>query len=104
MKELKMKHKHAEVIRAFLDGKQCEGWNFQTKEWYEITRLGSFDYCDDARIKAEPETKEYYDEDTFDVQYLYAYNDTKNGVMRFISKKIINLIDWEYMGKVRLEK
>ena len=49
-----MKHKYEEVIKAFLDGKQCEGWNFQTKEWYEITRLGSFDYCDDARIKPEP--------------------------------------------------
>jgi len=48
-----MKHKHEEVIKAFLDGKQCEGWNYQTKDWYEITRLGSFDYCDDARIKAK---------------------------------------------------
>ena len=48
-----MKHKYAEVVHAFLDGKQCEGWNYQTKDWYEITRLGSFDYCDDARIKAE---------------------------------------------------
>jgi len=51
-----------------------------------------------------PKEKEYYDEDTFDIQYLYVYNDTKNGVMRFISKKMIDLIDWEYMGKVRLEK
>ena len=59
---------------------------------------------EDEKVKPELEPKEYYDEDTFDVQYLYAYNDTKNGVMRFISKKIINLIDWEYMGKVRLEK
>jgi len=49
-----MKHKYEEVIKAFLDGKQCEGWNYQTKNWYEITRLGSFDYCDDARIKPEP--------------------------------------------------
>ena len=59
---------------------------------------------EDEKVKPELEPKEYYDEDTFDVQYLYAYNDTKNGVMRFISKKMINLIDWEYMGKVRLEK
>ena len=100
-----MKHKHAEVIRAFLDGKQCEGWNFQTKEWYEITRLGSFDYCDDARIKAEPETKEYYDEDTFDVQYLHVYNHITQGktcMLPTLMKETYGV--WNYMGKVRLEK
>jgi len=99
-----MKHKHEEVIKAFLDGKQCEGWNYQTKDWYEITRFGSFDYCDDARIKPEPKPKEYYDEDTFDVQYLYIYNDSKNKIIRVRHTWLIEPLDWVYMGKVRLEK
>jgi hypothetical protein len=101
-----MKHKHAEVIRAFIDGKECECWSKSINDWHPhpISSLAAFDFCETVRVKPEPKQKEYYDEDTFDVQYLYAYNDTKNGVMRFISKKIINLIDWEYMGKVRLEK
>ena len=52
----------------------------------------------------EPKKEEYYDEDTFDVQYLYLYNDSKNGIMRFRPTLLIEPLDWVYMGKVRLEK
>jgi hypothetical protein len=99
-----MKHKYEEIIKAFLDGKQCEGWNYQTKDWYEITRLGSFDYCDDARIKPEPKPKEYYDEDTFDVQYLYVYNHITQGktcMSPTLMKEAYG--KWIYMGKVKVE-
>jgi len=99
-----MKHKHAEVIKSYIDGIQCEYWSNELQKWGYVTQLETFDWANVVRVKPEPKPKEYYDEDTFDIQYLYVYNDTKNGVMRFISKKIINLIDWEYMGKVRLEK
>ena len=96
-------HNHSKVIKAFADGQECqfEGYAHQ---WYLINRISDFDIYEKVRIKPKPETKEYYDEDTFDVQYLYAYKDNKYGVIRFVSKKVFNLIDWEYMGKVRLEK
>jgi hypothetical protein len=59
---------------------------------------------EDEKVKPELEPKEYYDEDTFDIQYLYLYNDSKNGVMRFRPTLLIEPLDWVYMGKVRLEK
>ena len=99
-----MKNKHYECIVAWAEGKLVQFKNIDG-QWEDLNKEG-FGWWPhrEYRIKPEPKPKEYYDEDTFDVQYLYAYKDTKNGVMRFISKKMINLIDWEYMGKVRLEK
>ena len=52
----------------------------------------------------EPNKKEYYDEDTFDVQYLYIYNDSENRIIRCRPTLLIEPLDWIYMGKVRLEK
>jgi|GEM_PF-1687279 len=96
-----MKHKHSDLIKAWADGAEIE---YYDDFMWQPAKNPSWSLSGQYRVKPEPKPKEYYDEDTFDVQYLYAYNDTKNGVMRFISKKMINLIDWEYMGKVRLEK
>jgi hypothetical protein len=49
-----MKHKHSEVLKAWADGIECQGWDHAKKDWYDITNMSSFDYCDDARIKPEP--------------------------------------------------
>jgi hypothetical protein len=49
-----MKHRHSEVIKAFADGIECEGWDYQNKSWFRVTNISSFDYCDDTRIKPEP--------------------------------------------------
>ena len=59
---------------------------------------------EDEKVKLEPREKEYYDEDTFDVQYLYFYNDSKNGIIRVRPTWLIEPLDWVYLGKVRLEK
>ena len=47
-----MKHKHAEVIKAFVDGVKCE-LEVHTK-WYSIDNLTQFDIWDKVRIKPEP--------------------------------------------------
>jgi len=101
-----MKHEHAEVIKAWADGIECEYYfcNELSQGWFPITDLRDFYYQESVRIKPEPKPKEYYVEDTFDIQYLYLYNDSKNGIMRFRPTLLIEPLDWVYMGKVRLEK
>jgi hypothetical protein len=49
-----MKHKHAEVIKAFVDGKECEGWFEYSKKWFLIATLIDFDNFGTVRIKPEP--------------------------------------------------
>jgi hypothetical protein len=49
-----MKHKHSEVLKAWADGIECQGWDHAKKDWYDITNMSSFDFCDDARIKPTP--------------------------------------------------
>ena len=60
---------------------------------------------EDEKVKPEPKPKEYYDEDTFDVQYLYIYNHTIEG-KTYMSPTFMQETynNWKYMGKVRLEK
>ena len=48
-----MKHKHSEVIKAFVDGVECE-FEGQFNEWYSIAILDQFDTWDKVRIKPEP--------------------------------------------------
>ena len=102
-----MKHKHHECIMEWLAGKEVEYYYLAKvvpPGWFPITKLSDFDQFDQVRIKPEPEPKEYYDEDTFDVQYLYIYNDSKNKIIRVRPTLLIEPLDWVYMGKVRLEK
>ena len=50
-----MKHKHAEVIKAFVDGIQCEYYGEGTLGlWYLITDLSQFNNVNKVRIKPEP--------------------------------------------------
>ena len=48
-----MKHKHAEVIKAFVDGKECEVQGEGTG-WFRVTTLSVFDSWGKARVKPEP--------------------------------------------------
>jgi hypothetical protein len=43
-------HRHAEVIKAFVDGKECEYFDSLTKHWEKIEDLGDFVF-DIVRIK-----------------------------------------------------
>ena len=100
-----MKHRHAEYIKLWVDGIECEGWDLQSKQWFDIKVFDSFDFCEKVRIKPEPKPKEYYDEDTFDVQYLHIYNHTIEGkTCMFPTLMKETYGNWKYMGKVRVEK
>ena len=48
-----MKHKHSEIIKAFVDGVECQNFNF-SKQWVNIKELATFDFATDVRIKPEP--------------------------------------------------
>jgi hypothetical protein len=47
-------HKHAEVIKAFADGIECEFFGDASNRWLNIDTFNTFDYCDKVRIKPEP--------------------------------------------------
>ena len=48
-----MKHKHAKIIKAFVDGIECE-WSAHSKGWWKIDNLDTFDWASEVRIKPEP--------------------------------------------------
>jgi hypothetical protein len=50
-----MKHKHAEIIKAWADGVKCEYLFERTKKWCEIKELVTFDAYETVRIKPEPQ-------------------------------------------------
>jgi hypothetical protein len=54
-----MKHKHSEVIKAFVDGDECQYYNFTTRHWEKINALSSFDYFFTVRIKPKPDVVTY---------------------------------------------
>ena len=91
-----MKHKHAEVIKAFVDGIECQAWDFANKKWHDIKDLTDFTWAD-ARIKPEPQKEQ-------EPQYLYVYNHINN-VQPFMSLTLMrDTSEWVYLGKVRVEK
>jgi hypothetical protein len=47
-------HRHAEVIKAFVDGKECEYWWDDHEHWEKIIVLHIFELYDLVRIKPEP--------------------------------------------------
>ena len=91
-----MKHKHAEVIKAFVDGIECQAWDFANKKWHDIKDLTDFTWAD-ARIKPEPPKEQ-------EPQYLYVYNDERE-CKTWMSPELIRYTDgWVYLGKVRIER
>ena len=55
-----MKHKHAEVIKAFVDGIECEWFNPMNNEWISIREIKEFDWVEKVRIKPQPVIREEY--------------------------------------------
>jgi hypothetical protein len=49
-----MKHKNAEVLHAYVDGKTCEYWSNNSNKWQVIHLLETFDWANKVRIKPEP--------------------------------------------------
>ena len=92
-----MKHKHSEVIKAWLDGAECEFLDSYKNEWGSIDFLYEFSSWDNVRIKPDPIKEQ-------EPQYLYVYNHINN-VQPFMSLTLMReTFEWTYLGKVRLEK
>jgi hypothetical protein len=91
-----MKHKHSEVIKAFVDGKECEYWSHGYGNWMPITELSEFDF-DDVRIKPYPQQES-------EPQYLYFYNHITVGKPLMSPTLMRDRLNWIYLGKVRVEK
>ena len=93
-----MKHKHAEVIKAFADGIECEYWCTDSLRWISFNEIAYFSWAYDVRIKPKPPKEE-------EQQYLYVYNHMTTS-KTMVSPTFVQETygDWQYMGKVRVEK
>ena len=89
-----MKHKHSEVLHAFVDGVECE-FEGQINEWHSIASLEQFDTWDNVRIKPEPPKEP---------QYLYVFYDVNLRKTCMSPSLMQETYQWVYMGKVRVEK
>ena len=94
-----MKHKHSEVIKAFVDGIECEFYSHELKKWGCVTQLETFDWAHTVRIKPEPQKEQEQEP-----QYLYVYNDANRRESWMSPTFIHETYGWHYMGKVRVEK
>ena len=47
-------HKNAAVIKAYIEGIECEFFGLITNKWLTIDKLETFDVFDQVRIKPEP--------------------------------------------------
>ena len=90
-----MKHKNAEIIKAWLDGKECEYLGECTNKWWDIKELVTFDTADQVRIKPEPQQEP---------QYLYVYNHISVGKPLMSPTLMRDTSDWIYLGKVEVIK
>ena len=94
-----MKHKHAELIKAWADGAEIEARYFKADGWTDwkkeeggfIWYTGGAEY----RIKPEPQKE----------QYLYVYNHMTTS-KTMVSPTFVQETygEWQYMGKVRVEQ
>ena len=96
-----MKHKHAELIKAWADGaiiearyEKATGWtDWQEEDAGFIWYIGGAEY----RIKPEPEQEQ-------EPQYLYVYNYINTNKTWMSPTLMRETSDWIYLGKVRVEK
>ena len=98
-----MKHKHSEVIKAFVDGIECEYFSIGGDRWVQFFDLAVFSCDVNVRIKPKPlkEEEPQYQEP----QYLYVYNHTTEGkTYMFPTFMQETQTAWHYLGKVRVEK
>ena len=91
-----MKHKHSEVIKAFADGIECEYW-FSADRWIQINEIAVFDWAHTVRIKPEAQKEQ-------EPQYLYVYRHIDTSKTKMCTTLMQDTSDWDYLGKVRVEK
>lgn len=93
------RHKNADIIKAYIEGIECEFFGLVTNQWLTIDKLETFDVFYQVRIK--PEQQEKTKEEP---QYLYVYNDANRRESWMSPTFIQDTYGWNYMGKVRVEK
>ena len=91
-----MKHKYADLIKAWADGAEIEQAcrnGIGEILWYPFK--GDWQEHYEYRIKSEPK----------EPQYLYVYNHTTDA-KTCLSTTLVpeTYYNWKYMGKVRIEK
>mgnify|MGYP007049616954 CR=1 FL=1 len=94
-----MKHKHAELIKAWADGAGIEGFNPEYQKWIPSPNPGWFPDIE-YRIKPTDQTNSTK-------QYLYVYKNDPAGkvwVDTFSPTEKDLPTNWEYLGKVEAEK
>ena len=79
-----MKHKHAELIKAWVDGIECQFFNYG--KWWNLEYLTQFEAFDDVRIKPEPKPDI--------VDYLFVADKKPNHIPE---------INWVYLGTANLK-
>ena len=92
-----MKHKHSEIIKAYIEGIECEFFGLITNQWLTIDKLETFDVFDQVRIKPEPKKEQ-------EPQYLYVYRHIDTSKTKMCTTLMQDTSDWDYLGKVRVEK
>jgi hypothetical protein len=76
-----MKHKHAEVAHAYIDGKECEYWSHWDKRWQPISAMSYFNNLElKVRIKPEPKPDaiRYYNISQFGSVHEYKREDIES--------------------------
>jgi hypothetical protein len=92
-----MKHKHANLIKAWADGAIVEEYRPNLDQWVEPEPYPIWDARFLYRIKPEPLKEQ-------EPQYLYVYNHITTGENYLSPTFGRETSAWTYMGKVRVEK
>ena len=94
-----MKHKHAELIKAWADGAEIQV-RYEKHDWEDLATgyPGWYPHVE-YRIKPEPQKEQEQEP-----QYLYVYNDANRRESWMSATFIHETYGWNYMGKVRVEK
>jgi len=91
-----MKHKHAELIKAWADGAIVEEYRPNLNQWVEPQPYPIWDARFSYRIKPEPQY--------FEPQFFYVYSHTTEGKTYMSPLLMRETSAWDYLGKVRVEK
>jgi hypothetical protein len=90
-----MKHKHYDLIVAWAEGKEIEYKDYDSR-WYVINNP-MWHNLTEYRIKPEPQQEQ-------EPQYLYLYRHIDTWEKLMSTTLMQDTSDWDYIGKVRLEK
>lgn len=89
-----MKHKHADVIKAWADGAVIEAYNPEYQKWIETSNPGWFPDIE-YRIKPDEEPR---------LRSMYVYNNPTDGRTWIDPNERYLGGDWYYVGRIEVFK